>query len=257
MVDQTVHYKATIEYDGTEFLGFQVQPRGRTVQGEIEAVLARLNQGKPVRVRGAGRTDSGVHATGQVIDFFLCWQRGVEVLQRALNAMLPPDIAVRELELAPVGFHPRFSATSRSYRYTIWNAPHRTALGRRTSLHVAQSLDEAVMAAALQLLVGEHDFASFGRPTQGASTVRHLLRGTVSREGDWLFIDLEANGFLYRMVRRIVGSLLPVGRGEVPPEWLGEVLQARNPALAGAAVSPVGLCLTGVRYDRPFQTTVC
>lgn len=249
-MDQAVHYKATIEYDGTDFLGFQVQPDGRTVQGELQAALARLNHGQPVKVRGAGRTDSGVHATGQVVDFFLAWHHGDAVLLRALNAILPPDVAVRELERAPEGFHPRFSATSRVYRYTIWNAPQRSPLARRTSLHVAEPLDEAAMAAALQFLLGEYDFASFGQPTQGESTVRRLLRATVSRNGPWLYVELEATGFLYRMVRRIVGSLLLVGRGERPPEWLREVLLARDPAAARPSVAPVGLCLTAVRYDK-------
>lgn len=248
-MDLAVHYKATIEYDGTDFLGFQVQSRGRTVQGEIESVLARLNRGEPVRVRGAGRTDSGVHATGQVIDFSLGWRHGDDVLLRALNAILPPDIAVRTLEPAPPGFHARFSATSRAYRYTIWNAPQRSPLARRIALHVAEPLDEVAMAAALNAIVGEQDFASFGQATQGESTVRRLERAEASRDGWWLFVDLEASGFLYRMVRSIVGSLLPVGRGEASPEWLRGVLLARDRSAAGPTVAPVGLCLTDVRYD--------
>jgi len=248
-VDQAVHYKATIEYDGTDFLGFQVQPDGRTVQGELQTALARLNRAAPVRVRGAGRTDSGVHATGQVIDFFLDWGHGDAVLQRALNAVLPLDIAVRMLERAPAGFHPRFSATSRVYRYTIWNEPQRSPLARRTSLHVAEPLNERTMAAALQFILGEHDFASFGQPTQGESTVRRLLHATISRDGSWLFVELEASGFLYRMVRRIVGSLLVISRRQRPPEWLREVLLASDRAAAGPAVAPTGLCLTAVHYD--------
>lgn len=248
-MDQAVHYKATIEYDGTDFLGFQVQPDGRTIQGELQTALARLNSGVPVTVRGAGRTDTGVHATGQVIDFSLAWRHAEAVLLRALNAILPLDIAVRWLERAPAGFHPRFSATSRAYRYTIWNAPQRSPLVRRTSLHVAERLDEGAMVAALRFLLGEHDFASFGQPTQGESTVRHLLHATVTREGDRLLVELEASGFLYRMVRRIVGSVLLIGRGERPPEWLREVLLARDPRRAGPAVAARGLCLTTVRYD--------
>lgn len=246
-----VHYKATIEYDGTDFLGFQVQAQGRTVQGALEAALRRLNHDEPVRVRGAGRTDSGVHASGQVIDFHLAWARGDGGLLQALNAILPADVALRDLARAEPGFHPRFSATARAYRYAIWNAPARSPLARRQALHVATPLDADAMGVALAHLQGTHDFASFGLPTQGDVTIRDLTMGTVRRDGPWLFVELEANGFLYRMVRGIVGSLLTVGSGAQPPDWMAEVLAARDRAAASAPVAPMGLCLTAVRYDRP------
>lgn len=247
-----VHYRAVIEYDGTDFAGFQVQPNARTVQGELEVVLAHLSGGDRVRVRGAGRTDAGVHALGQVVDFFLAWKHSDEALWRALNALLPPDIAVRRLDRAPENFHPRYSATSRLYRYTIWNDRVRSPLARRFALHEPQPLDETRMNQAAGYLVGEHDFASFGQPTSGETTVRRMVRARVFRQQQWVYVELEANAFLYRMARRIVGTLLPVGRGEADPEWVKEVLEARDPAAAGPAVAPCGLCLVAVMYETPI-----
>ncbi len=246
-----VHYRAVIEYDGTDFAGFQVQPNARTVQGELEAALARLNRGEPVRVRGAGRTDAGVHAQGQVIDFFLTWKHPDETLWRALNALLPADVAVRHLERAPDDFHPRYSATSRLYRYTVWNERVRSPLARRYALHEPRPLDERAMDEAVKHLVGEHDFASFGQPTSGEATVRRMMAARVFRRQQWVYVELEANAFLYRMARRIVGTLLPVGRGEVEPEWVKAVLEARDPSVAGPAVAPHGLCLVAVMYGSP------
>ncbi|MDQ7030212.1 MAG: tRNA pseudouridine(38-40) synthase TruA [Ardenticatenia bacterium] len=242
------HYRAVIEYDGTHFAGFQVQPNARTVQGELEAVLARLCGNRRVRVRGAGRSDAGVHAQGQVIDFFMAWEHADEKLWRALNALLPDDVAVRYLERAPDAFHPRYSAVSRVYRYTIWNDRVRSPVARHFALHEPRPLDAQAMHEGAQFLVGEHDFASFGRPTSGETTVRHLMRADVHRQGAWVYVELEANAFLYRMARRIVGTLLPVGWGEVDPPHVREVLMACQPHAAGPAVAPQGLCLVAVTY---------
>ncbi len=246
----TTHYRAVIEYDGTDFAGFQVQPNARTVQGELEGALARLNGGERVRVRGAGRTDAGVHARGQVIDFFLAWPHEDHDLWRALNALLPKDVAVRHLERAPETFHPRYSAVSRIYRYTIWNDRVRSPMARRFALHEPRPLDERAMDEAARLLIGEHDFVSFGQPTSGDTTVRRLMRASVRRDGAWVYVELEANAFLYRMARRIVGTLLPVGRGDAEPAGVRAVLEARQPQAAGPAVAPWGLCLVAVTYDE-------
>src|SRR6185503_12120425 len=154
-------YKATVEYDGTEFAGFQSQPKARTVQGELEAALARLSGGVRQPVVGAGRTDAGVHATGQVIAFTYPGSLSVEALTDALNGTLPPDVAVRDVRRAPTGFHPRYAARYREYRYSIWNGP-RSPLRERTALWVRQELDVAAMVRAATAFEGRHDFSAFG-----------------------------------------------------------------------------------------------
>lgn len=243
------HYQATIEYDGTDFYGFQRQARARSVQGVMEAVLARFNGGEPVTVRGAGRTDTGVHATGQVIDFRLTWRKDEAELLRALNAMLPPDVAVRNLALAPEGFHARYDALSRAYCYTLLTSSIRQPLLHRTSFHVRHSLDTPAMDRAVRRLLGERDFATFGRATtDSGSTTRVLLAARVWQEGELVHVGVEANGFLFRMVRGIVAALLEVGQGRRSPEWMDELLAARDRAAVGGVIAPRGLCLVGVRY---------
>lgn len=242
------HYQATIAYDGSEFHGFQRQAEVRTVQACLETALATLQGGQPVRVRAAGRTDTGVHASGQVVDFFLPWQQASAALLRALNALLPDDIAVRALMRAPEGFHPRYDALSRTYIYTLYNHPVRHPLLQRYSYHERRPLDEQAMDQALQQLMGEQDFASFGRATgQSGSTVRRLIAGRVWREGELVRIKVEANAFLFRMVRGIVGALLPIGRHEEAPEWIQTVLAARDRGLV-VPVAPMGLSLVDVHY---------
>lgn len=243
------HYKATIEYDGTEFYGFQRQPKTRTVQGVLEHVLSTLNGGTHVPIRGAGRTDSGVHATGQVIDFHLNFRDGQIILHRALNLILPKDLAVRDLSLAPTDFHPRYDALSRVYLYTILNTPIRQPLKHHTALHERFPLDEHAMHDAVQRLLGEHDFASFGRSTTpSGNTIRIMKQARVWREGEKIYIRVEANGFLYRMVRSLVGSLLFVGKGKKAPDWIEDVLAARHRGKAAPVVKPHGLCFIAVRY---------
>ena len=186
------YLRATVAYDGTEFAGFQVQVRERTVQGELEAALAKITQ-SPVRVIGAGRTDSGVHAQGQVVAFRTQWQRTVPELQRAWNAVLPRDIAVWALQEADESFHPRFGARSRAYRYTVWNHPIRDPLLRRTTLWHPWPLDLATMNEAALLLVGEHDFATFGSSPQGKNTIRRVTLAEWTHGGETLRFDIEAN----------------------------------------------------------------
>lgn len=247
-------YKATIAYDGTDFAGFQRQKSDRTVQSVLETVLGEIAGEDRIVIRGAGRTDAGVHATGQVIDFALpTWRRDESTLRHALNALLPRDVAVWEISPVDDEFHARFAATSRVYIYTILNTPLRHPLYDRTAFHEAIPLDESTMGEAVQLLVGEHDFGSFGRATTPSqSTVRTLLAANVWREGSLVKVGLAANGFLFRMVRSIVGTLLPIGRGEQPPAWILEVLNARHRKAAAKVIAPNGLCLVAVRYpDSP------
>ncbi len=243
------HYKATIEYDGTEFYGFQRQPKTRTVQGVLEHALSTLNGGTHVPIRGAGRTDSGVHALGQVIDFHLNFRDDLKTLHRALNVILPNDVAVPDLSLAPTNFHPRYDALSRVYLYTILNTPIRQPLQCRMTLHERVPLNEDAMHDAVQRLIGEHDFASFGRATTpSGNTVRTLKEARVWREGEKVYIRVEANGFLYRMVRSLVGSLLFIGKHKKTPDWIEDVLAARHRGTAAPVVKPYGLCLVAVRY---------
>jgi tRNA pseudouridine38-40 synthase len=240
--------KAVVAYDGTAYHGFQRQaPESEpTIQGQLEAALKRIDQ--PGGVWGAGRTDSGVHASGQVIAFDVNWSHGLSVLQRALNAVLPGDIAVLELEQSADKFHPRFDALSREYRYRLYTTPIREPLWDRYEWHVPHELDVANMKRAAGRLIGEHDFATFGQPTAGESTVRNMMRAEVAANEVHISIELQANGFLYRMVRRIVGTLVRVGRGEISDLDFAEILGAAYPDRGGQTVPANGLCLTRVNY---------
>jgi tRNA pseudouridine38-40 synthase len=246
----TLRLWARIEYDGTDFFGFQVQAGERTVQGELERALARLGGG-PTRVTGAGRTDRGVHAEGQIVSFRVDWEHDLADLHRALNAVLAPDVAVLDLDLAPEGFHPRFSARSRAYRYTILNRPWPSPLLRRTAWHVAKDLDTGRMVQASELLLGTKDMATFGRPPEGgreASTVRTVLRAEWKEGGSLLTFHLEANAFLFRMVRSIVGTLALVGWNEISVEEFRAILEARDRSRVKRVAPAHGLCLVEVNY---------
>ena len=240
-------YRATVEYDGTEFAGFQAQPDARTVQGELEAALSRLSGGIRQPVLGAGRTDAGVHATGQVISFTYPGSLSAEDLSEALNGTLPPDVAIRDLRRAPREFNPRYAARYREYRYSIWNGP-RSPLRERTALWVRSELDVAAMASAATALLGRHDFSAFG----GADPqpVRTIHRIVVRRRGEVVTIDVRADAFLRGMVRRIVAALLAVGRGTLEASAVPGLLTAGRPALDGASAPARGLCLRRVVMGR-------
>lgn len=241
-------YWARVEYDGTDFYGFQIQAHERTVQGEIERALERLT-GAELRVTGAGRTDRGVHALGQIVSFEAGWKHGLPDFQRALNAVLAADVAIGEMGLAPKGFHPRFSALGRAYRYTILNQPWPAPVERRIAWHVPGDLDLVQMARATGYLVGTHDFATFGRPPQGENSVRTVSRAGWQGEGTRVTFDIEANAFLYRMVRSIVGTLVRVGQGQISPAEFEVILAARERDLIKQVAPAHGLCL--VRVDYP------
>ena len=245
-------FRATVEYDGTEFAGFQVQPDARTVQGELEAALARLSGGIRQPVMGAGRTDAGVHATGQVIAFTYPGTLSAEALMEALNGMLPPDVAIRGIRRAPAGFNPRYAARYRDYRYTIWNGP-RSPLRERTSLWVRSELDVTAMAEAATAFEGRHDFSPFGGADPQPVRTVHRLR--VRRQGSTVTIDVRADAFLRGMVRRIVASLLAVGKGQLEASAVPGLLTAGNAALDGSAAPARGLCLRRVVLGRRWDTT--
>jgi len=240
-------FRATVEYDGTEFAGFQVQPGQRTVQGELEAALARLTGGTRHAVDGAGRTDAGVHAIGQVVAFGYDGPLDTEALAAALDGNLPADVAIRDLREAPARFHPRYAARYREYRYTIWNGP-RSPLRERTAWWIRHPLDVPAMHRAASALVGRHDFRAFG----GADPqpVRTIHRIRVVRRGDEVTIDVRADAFLRGMVRRIAWALVAVGRARLGEDDIAAALEARSTAFGGAAAPARGLCLRRVALGR-------
>lgn len=241
-------YRAVVEYDGTEFLGFQRQAHGRTVQGEFEAALGRIGwTGRTLW--GAGRTDTGVHAAGQVVAFDLEWGHSEAALVRALNVNLPVDLAVRAAAECAADFQPRFAARARRYRYTIYNAPTRSPLRERYAWHVARPLDVAALQAASPALVGRQDFATFGTdPDDGGNTIRTVSRAEWSARDADLIFEIQADAFLYRMVRSVAGALKLVGTGELTPAALADLLRARDRAQCPPLAPPNGLCLMEVLY---------
>ena len=247
-----VRYRARVEYDGTDFAGFQVQPAARTVQGELEAALARISGGCRIRVEAAGRTDAGVHALGQVIAFTDPNGRPAKELVRALNALLPVDVSLREMRPVPAGFNPRYAARYREYRYTVWNGP-RSPLRERFALGVRDPLDIAAMERAGSVLVGRHDFSAFGAAhRQPVRTVRWVR---VRREGSLVTIDVAADAFLRQMVRRIVAALLEAGHGKTDEEEVAAALASGKPAFNGATAPAKGLCLRRVVLGRRVVRT--
>jgi tRNA pseudouridine38-40 synthase len=243
--------RATVSYDGTQFGGFQRQTNARSVQGEIEAALETLS-GKPVAIVGAGRTDAGVHATGQVVAFNLDWGHGLEALTKAINVNLPLDVAVCELAECGERFHPRFDAVSRRYEYTIAICAVRKPMMRLYAWQLEHDLDVAKMAKAAQHLIGQHDFAAFGSVTSGESTVRKVMRAeyeVIEQEPKLLQFNIEANGFLFRMVRRIVATLVRVGQGKIGPDEVREILVSREGNQAKGAAPACGLSLVEVKYE--------
>jgi tRNA pseudouridine38-40 synthase len=256
---------ALVAYDGTDFKGFQRQSaeRGRTVQGVIERASERV-AGEAVPVVGAGRTDTGVHASGQVISFASRARLDLGAWQRALNANLPPDVAVRGVAMVAPEFHARRSALARRYRYRILVDPVRAPLAERYAWRVAYPLDVATMAAATALLVGEHDFSAFGssprdRPGEGyrGHTVRKMLEASVHcvhggderrAGGSQIELRFAANAFLTGMVRRLVGTLALVGAGRLSLAEFVAILESRDKAHRGVAAPACGLCLTRVDY---------
>ncbi|MBI3287771.1 MAG: tRNA pseudouridine(38-40) synthase TruA [Chloroflexi bacterium] len=243
--------KAIVEYDGTRYLGFQAQTRGDTIQGELERALAQIT-GERVPIVGAGRTDAGVHATGQVISFATGWARSLVELGRALNARLPGDIAVREVSEVPWAFHARKSALRREYRYTILNRALRSPKHRLYAHHWSGPLDPLAMQAACQRIEGMHDFSGFGQAPAGENTARQIYRADCQRQGEFIYIEVEANAFLRRMMRRLVAGLLQVGSGKMSPDEFGEILEAPDRRRIKGLAPSQGLCLTRVDYAESW-----
>jgi tRNA pseudouridine38-40 synthase len=242
-----------IEYDGSDFFGWQRQSSGRTVQGCVEKALSQVADHE-VAVICAGRTDTGVHATGQVIHIDTDAVRDSKGWVRGTNANLPPDVRVRWVTEISDDFHARFAARRRHYRYIIQSQSTGSALLRNRVCREYAHLDEAGMARAAASLIGEHDFTSFrATACQAHSPVRTIYRLDVSRSGDFIYIDVVANAFLHHMVRCIAGVLRAVGRGDRPVGWVADVLAARDRTLAGVNAPPAGLYLVEVQYPEYFN----
>jgi len=250
-----VQLRLVVEYEGTAYQGWQLQPDRPTVQAVLEQALATALR-ETVRVRCAGRTDAGVHAAGQVVAVPVARvPDDLDRLRRSLNALTPDDVSVREIAVAEDAFDPRRHARSRLYVYRIWNGPAPSPFWRRFAWHVTRPLDVAAMATAAAALVGEHDFAAFraADPDAPRSTVRRVVASTlaaerVHEETRLLTYRIEASGFLKHMVRNVIGTLVEIGSGERPPGAMADVLAGRDRTRAGATAPPYGLVLVAVRY---------
>ncbi len=241
-----------IEYDGTSYNGWQRQKNGIGVQQRLEEALS-LVANETVEVHCAGRTDTGVHASGQVAHFDTQADRSERGWLLGANTNLPPDINVSWVRRVGDDFHARFSATARSYRYRILNRLQRSALHRHRAWWVHQPLDEQRMHEAAQQLLGEHDFSAFrAAGCQANSATREVTRVAVTRRGDWLTLRITANAFLMHMVRNITGTLVAIGQGEQAVGWLAEVLESRDRTLGGITAPAQGLTLVGVEYPEAW-----
>ncbi len=252
----TKRYRATLAYNGAAYLGYQRQKAGLpTVQGVVEAAVSAV-LGVETTVLAAGRTDTGVHATGQVIAFDATWKHGETALFRAIESHLPPDVALQDLAEAPQGFHPRFDAQMRAYHYTLIQSAVRLPLEHTTAWVVRRQLNIEAMQTAAAWLPGRRDFAALGTPPQGDNTVRTVHRSEWVVAGDQLVYHIEADAFLYRMVRRTVGLLYDVGRGTLAVAAFREIIEAARLAQGVTVAPPQGLVLARVRYDESITRRV-
>jgi len=248
--------KLTVAYDGTNYHGFQEQ-RGTglsTVQETLETVLSKLAK-RPVQIIGAGRTDAGVHAQGQVVNF-RCenWPVPLEKVHLAVNSLLPGDIAVLKAEEVPPEFHARFSATAKTYRYAIYHSRVMSPLHRLYYLHEPRQMDVEAMRVAVRYLLGTHDFKSFqAQGTPVKDTVRTIYRAEIEYEAPFLHLYIKGNGFLYNMVRIITGTLIDVGIGKTEPEEMENIIKAKDRTRAGTTAPPQGLCMMEVEYPDPLE----
>lgn len=237
-----------MEYDGSRYQGFQLQRSAPTVQAELEKAIERLT-GEKTRIKAASRTDTGGHARGQVVAFDTRSSHARQTWAKALNAILPEDVAVRGVYETPAGFDPRRRATSRVYRYTIVNAPTRSPMLRRTAHWMRTPLDVERMAAAARTFVGVRDFAAFTvQAARGKSTVRRMDRWEVWRDGELVVMEAEANAFLMQQVRRTAGALTQVGLNKMTLEEFGDLVEGRAKGPAGPLLPACGLCLERVVY---------
>ncbi len=238
-----------VEYEGTNYVGWQTQPNGVSVQETLERALLKVT-GEKTAVHGSGRTDSGVHARAQVAHFDTGARMPADKFAVAMNMLLPADIRVLFTEEAPDGFHARFSAKEKSYRYTVRCGPHARVFSRLTALHVFTPLDVPAMRRAAADCVGTHDFAAFmSAGTTLEDTVRTVYASGWSGDGEFLHYDITGNGFLYNMVRILAGTMLEIGRGQLPEDAVRRALISGSRADAGATAPAHGLVLMRVKYE--------
>ena len=245
----TANFKLVIEYDGTQYHGWQRQPTDKSIQGEIEAALYTMTRQK-ITIIGSGRTDSGVHALGQTGNFKCKTRISPKEFQNGLNSLLPSDIVIRGCEYAAPEFHARFDTKSKVYRYSILNSAQPSAIGRQYHWWLHAPLDVNAMQTATRYLPGKQDFRAFeGTGSPRASTVRHVMAAYLKCEvPHQLEFYIQADGFLRFMVRNIIGTLVDVGRRKISPDQLTTIIESRDRNLAGATAPPQGLCLLQVNY---------
>jgi tRNA pseudouridine38-40 synthase len=248
MADVMRNIKLIIEYDGANYAGWQVQPNGPSIQETLQDAISAITREPDVKINGSGRTDAGVHAAAQVANFQTDTAIPAAALVHAINTKLPEDIAVVAAEDAPGDFHARYSARSKTYRYSILNRPVRGPLDRRRCGYVRAPLDTAAMRAAAEHIVGEHDFAAFQSKPDGKPSVRTVTRLEVIDDAPHIHIEVSANGFLYNMVRAITGTLIEVGLGRRSADGIAELIASRDRSAAGPTAPPQGLCLMEVEY---------
>jgi len=243
-----MNIKLTIEYDGTKYHGWQVQPNGETIQEVLEEAIEKM-LGVRTRVNGSGRTDAGVHALGQVANIIYSGNLDLWQIQRGINALTPKDIVIKQAEVVPDSFDARRGARYRVYQYRIWNSPWPSVLHRYFSWHVRCPLEISLMQKSIQFLEGEHDFASFqGAGCDAAHSVRKIFYNSLSQQGDLLLYTVEATAYLKHMVRNIVGTMVEIGQRERTHTAFAELLRVRDRTKAGPTAPPHGLFLMEVKY---------
>lgn len=246
--------KLTVAYDGTAYCGWQVQPNGITIEEVLNKKLSAMT-GENIVIIGASRTDSGVHARGNVAVFDTESPIPAERMAYALNRKLPEDIVIVKSEEVSLDWHPRYQDCTKTYEYHIWNAEVPEPTRRHTTYHVSYKLDIEKMRRAAAYLVGEHDFVSFCSIHKNVkTTVRTIYELTIEQKNEELVIRIRGNGFLYNMVRIIVGTLLRVGRNFYTPEQVKEILEAKNREAAGVTAPPQGLVLVEIKYEEESET---
>jgi tRNA pseudouridine38-40 synthase len=243
--------KCVLSYDGTNFSGFQIQPRKRTIHGEIEKALQKIHKGLQVKIQASGRTDAGVHAKGQTFQFETPYNLPLYNWQKALNTLLPDDLYIHLVEKVPSTFHARYDAVEKEYRYYIWNEKEIDVFKRNYAYQFPHPLDIEAMQEACRYLQGEHDFTTFSsaKATVKGSRIRTLSQATCEKVGNEIEFIFRSNGFLYHMVRIIVGCLIDIGQGRRLPTDIPKLLEKKDRQLLGETVPPQGLYLWEVKYE--------
>lgn len=244
--------KCTINYDGSQFSGFQIQPKKRTVQGELEKALKKMHKGTHVRIQASGRTDTGVHAIGQTIHFDSPYDIPTHNWKQALNTLLPDDLYIKEVAIVSESFHARYDVIEKEYRYYVWHEKEPDVFKRNYAYHFPYNLNIEAMQEACTYLEGKHDFTTFSsaKATTKGSKERTLYRASCKKRGSEIEFIFKGSGFLYNMVRIIVGVLLDIGQARRSPSDIEELLAKKDRQLVGETIPPQGLYLWRVKYEE-------